>query len=105
MRRKLVAGNWKMNGTLAGARELVAGICEGVKSEAASGGDEQLPDVLICPPAYLLFPMAKAVDGTPVALGAQNYDNIGRLNGKPAAIVAIYQLPGSNAIATMEAAR
>ena len=29
---------------------------------------------------------------------------IGRLNGKPAAIVAIYQLPGSNAIETMDAA-
>jgi HAE1 family hydrophobic/amphiphilic exporter-1 len=35
-----------------------------------------------------------------VELGAQNYTTLGRLNGKPAAIVAIYQLPGSNAIET-----
>ena len=39
-----------------------------------------------------------------VDLGAQNYNLIGRFNGKPAAILAIYQQPGSNAIATMNAA-
>ncbi len=33
-----------------------------------------------------------------VELGAQDYALMGRLNGKPAAILAIYQLPGSNAI-------
>ncbi|MGH7184607.1 MAG: efflux RND transporter permease subunit, partial [Nitrospiraceae bacterium] len=37
-------------------------------------------------------------------LGAQMYNMIGRMNGKPAAIIAIYQLPGSNAIQTMDAA-
>jgi len=37
-------------------------------------------------------------------LGAQMYNIIGRMNGKPAAIIAIYQLPGSNAIQTMDAA-
>src|SRR5438477_12456955 len=31
-------------------------------------------------------------------LGAQTYNSIGRYNGKPAAVVAIYQLPGSNAV-------
>ena len=40
-----------------------------------------------------------------VELGARNYTQIGRLNGKPAAIIAIYQLPGSNAIDTMERAK
>ncbi|MEN6373933.1 MAG: multidrug efflux RND transporter permease subunit [Smithella sp.] len=33
-----------------------------------------------------------------IELGAQSYNMIGRLNGKPAAIVALYQLPGTNAI-------
>jgi hydrophobic/amphiphilic exporter-1 (mainly G- bacteria), HAE1 family len=33
-----------------------------------------------------------------VELGAQNYANIGRLNGKPGAILAVYQLPGTNAV-------
>ncbi len=40
-----------------------------------------------------------------VELGAQSYNTIGRMNGKPAAIVAIYQLPGSNAIQTMDQAK
>jgi HAE1 family hydrophobic/amphiphilic exporter-1 len=33
-----------------------------------------------------------------VELGAQVYNVMGRLNGKPSAVVAIYQLPGSNAL-------
>jgi HAE1 family hydrophobic/amphiphilic exporter-1 len=33
-----------------------------------------------------------------VELGAQYYNLVSRLNGKPSAIVAIYQLPGSNAV-------
>jgi len=33
-----------------------------------------------------------------IELGAQNYSVVGRLNGKPGAIVAVYQLPGSNAV-------
>ncbi len=33
-----------------------------------------------------------------IALGAQDYDIIGRLNSKPTAVLALYQLPGSNAI-------
>src|SRR5436190_241789 len=39
-----------------------------------------------------------------IELGAQTYNMIGRMNGKPAAIIAIYQLPGSNAIQAMDAA-
>jgi len=31
-------------------------------------------------------------------LGAQTYNMVGRYNGKPAAVVALYQLPGSNAV-------
>jgi HAE1 family hydrophobic/amphiphilic exporter-1 len=33
-----------------------------------------------------------------VELGAQSYTLMGRLNGKPAAVLAVYQLPGSNAV-------
>ena len=40
-----------------------------------------------------------------VELGAQDYSIISRLNGKPAAIIAVYQLPGSNAVQTAEAVR
>src|SRR5262249_60583312 len=38
-------------------------------------------------------------------LGAQNYTSTGYLNGRPAALIAIYQLPGSNAVDTVRQAR
>ena len=38
-------------------------------------------------------------------LGAQNYYALGRLNGQTAAIIAIYQAPGSNAIDTVRRAK
>ena len=34
-----------------------------------------------------------------IELGAQVYNLIGRLDGKPSAVIAVYQLPGSNAVA------
>jgi HAE1 family hydrophobic/amphiphilic exporter-1 len=40
-----------------------------------------------------------------VELGAQNYSMVGRLNGKPAALVAIYQAPGGNAVETAASVR
>ena len=40
-----------------------------------------------------------------IELGAQTYALQGRLNGKPAAILAIYQLPGSNAVKTAQGVR
>jgi hydrophobic/amphiphilic exporter-1 (mainly G- bacteria), HAE1 family len=40
-----------------------------------------------------------------VELGAQNYNVVGRLNGKPAALVAIYLAPGANAVTTAAGVR
>ena len=37
-----------------------------------------------------------------VSLGAQDYSTLARLNGKPGAIIAVYQLPGSNAIEAVD---
>src|SRR5438105_3902253 len=49
--------------------------------------------------------LVRMTDVARVELGAQKYNQIGRLNGNPAAIIAIYQLPGSNAIDTMNQAK
>jgi HAE1 family hydrophobic/amphiphilic exporter-1 len=49
--------------------------------------------------------MVRIRDVGRIELGAQNYDMIGRLNGKPAALVALYQLPGSNAIEAADGAK
>jgi HAE1 family hydrophobic/amphiphilic exporter-1 len=40
-----------------------------------------------------------------VELGSQDYSIIGRLNGRPSAIIAVYQLPGTNAVQTVEGVR
>ncbi|MBO9477481.1 triose-phosphate isomerase [Shimia sp. R11_0] len=62
MRRKLAAGNWKMNGTAAALSELEA---LGKVPQAAG------TDVLICPPATLLS-RAKNVAGEAVLVGGQD---------------------------------
>ncbi|GIK17478.1 MAG: triosephosphate isomerase [Planctomycetota bacterium] len=68
-RRTVIAGNWKMHKTLSEARELVSGL----RQRLEAFGDSVNPiDVLIFPPATLLFPMAKAIAGSRVLMGAQN---------------------------------
>jgi len=42
--------------------------------------------------------LVRVRDVARVELGAQDYSSVGRLNGKPCAIIAVYQLPGSNAV-------
>jgi triosephosphate isomerase len=88
MRRPLVAGNWKMNLNLAQARELVASIRAGL---AAIGPTAKKIEVAVCPPAIYLFPLADAVAGSDIRLGAQNlyYEPKGAFTGEvSAAMVA-----------------
>ena len=40
-----------------------------------------------------------------IELGSSYYNSVGRFNGKPAAVIAIYQMPGSNALETAERAQ
>jgi HAE1 family hydrophobic/amphiphilic exporter-1 len=40
-----------------------------------------------------------------IELGSQTYNMVGRIDGEPAGIMAVYQLPATNAIATVEGAR
>ncbi len=40
-----------------------------------------------------------------VELGSQNYNAIGRINGKPSGVIAIYQTPGSNALSVAQQVR
>jgi len=63
--RPLVAGNWKMNGLAAQLAEAQTVRDALVKSNSAV-------DVMICPPATLLAPMASAVKGSKVLLGGQD---------------------------------
>jgi triosephosphate isomerase (TIM) len=67
MRRKLIAGNWKMNGHLAEGIAL-AGALAGRAREAGDPGC----DLLVCPPATLLVPVAQAIADSGIALGGQD---------------------------------
>ncbi len=49
--------------------------------------------------------LVRVKDVARIELGSQNYNMKGRLNGKPAALIALYQLPGSNAIEAAEGAK
>jgi HAE1 family hydrophobic/amphiphilic exporter-1 len=46
--------------------------------------------------------IVRVKDVARVELGSQDYANIGRFNGKPSAVIAVYQLPGSNAVQAAE---
>ena len=49
--------------------------------------------------------MVRVKDVARIELGVQTYNLTGRLNGKPAAILALYQLPGSNALQAAQGVR
>ncbi|MDF1715060.1 MAG: triose-phosphate isomerase [Antarcticimicrobium sp.] len=63
MRRKLAAGNWKMNGTGASLAELQA---------LARAHPAPECDILICPPAPLIHRAAQAAQGTALTIGGQD---------------------------------
>jgi len=65
MRRKIVAGNWKMNQTAAQAAALIAGIRKELAGVAGV-------DVVVCPPFTDLAVAAGALAGSAIGLGAQN---------------------------------
>ena len=64
-RRPLIAGNWKMNGLKASMTEL-ASVWQ------AAGDFKDKVDLLVCPPATLLFTAVSLVAGSNVAIGAQD---------------------------------
>ncbi|MBE9474604.1 MAG: triose-phosphate isomerase [Chloroflexi bacterium] len=65
MRKPLVAGNWKMHMTVADARHLVSEMVPGLQSK--SGVDK-----VVCPPYTALLAVSSLLEGTDIALGAQN---------------------------------
>lgn len=65
MPRTIVAGNWKMNTTLAEAAALAGEVAQGA-------GQAPGVELILCPPAISLAAVRAAVVGSPVAVGAQN---------------------------------
>ena len=82
-RRKIVAGNWKMNKTPSEAKALVELLAPLVKNDDV--------DVVYCVPAVDIVPVVEAVKGSNVAVGAENISGStlvylveGALQGAPA---------------------
>jgi len=65
MRKKFIAGNWKMFTSAATAHELAAAVVQ-------KAGREQRVTIAVCPPFPYLLPVAAVLRGSPVGLGAQN---------------------------------
>ena len=66
-RRRLVVGNWKMYGRLTSGLTLAGELAE--KALASKPLDF---DMVLCPPAPLVWPVAEAIMGTPVMVGGQD---------------------------------
>jgi triosephosphate isomerase len=64
MRKKFIAGNWKMYTTASTAKALAEGVAKGLTDNAVT--------VAVCPPFPWLGLVADAVRGTPVDVGGQN---------------------------------
>ena len=82
-RKKIIAGNWKMNMTPTEAVELVNTL-----KPLVAGGDA---DVVFCVPAIDIIPVVEAAKGTNILVGAENmyYEDKGAYTGEisPAMLV------------------
>ncbi|MEO1250347.1 MAG: triose-phosphate isomerase [Pseudomonadota bacterium] len=63
--RKLIAGNWKMNGLVAEAEALAREV-------RTLYGEQQPFDMLVAPPATALSPVAASLSGSQIGLAGQN---------------------------------
>lgn len=80
MRRPLVAGNWKMNGSLESVRSLLDGIKHGI-------GEVKHADVAVCPPFVLIPETEKLLAGSVIGWGGQDLstESSGAYTGEVAA--------------------
>ncbi|MCD8036666.1 MAG: triose-phosphate isomerase [Clostridiales bacterium] len=76
MRKKIVAGNWKMNKTPSEAVALAEMLKQYVDTDAV--------DVVFCVPAIDIIPVRNVIKGTKIALGAENmyYEESGAYTGE-----------------------
>jgi triosephosphate isomerase len=81
-RKLIIAGNWKMNKTVAEALDLVRSL----KIEVANVKEV---DIVVCPPFTALGEVSKAILDSVIRLGAQNMSehNVGAYTGEIAAVM------------------
>lgn len=78
MRRKVIAGNWKMNNDLQQSVSLIEELKNKLVNKSLNC------DVIICPPFTSLYEAKKLIDGSVIKLGAQNmfYEDSGAFTGE-----------------------
>lgn len=64
LKKRFVAGNWKMNGSLAKNRELLNALIDAVKDADS--------DIVVFPPAIYVQQVASIVEGSNIKVGVQN---------------------------------
>lgn len=81
MRRKVIAGNWKMNNDLQQSISLIDELKHKLENKSLNC------DVIICPPFTSLSEAKKLVEGSVIKLGAQNmfYEDSGAYTGEVSA--------------------
>ncbi len=66
MRKKVIAGNWKMNNDITETQNLISKLTSALSSEKINC------DIIICPPFTSLSEANSLIKGTAIKLGAQN---------------------------------
>jgi triosephosphate isomerase len=84
-RTAVIAGNWKMHGTVAQTRELAAGLVRRLESSTKNR------QVVIAPPFTSLAAAAEAVRGSTIEIGAQNvhWEASGAFTGEVSAAMLV----------------
>lgn len=67
MRKKIVAGNWKLNNDIAASKELAANLKAVVGSSLPEG-----VSVVVCPTSINITTVVNELEGSPIEVGAQN---------------------------------
>ncbi len=85
MRKKVIAGNWKMNNDISGSAELISGIINNIDFSRVNS------DVIVCPPFTSLETASELVKNTPIKVGAQNmfFEDKGAFTGEISAAMLL----------------
>lgn len=78
MRRRIIAGNWKMHNNISESQNLVTKLVNGLNDQNINR------EVIICPPFTSLTEVSNLLSGTKIELGAQNmhFENKGAFTGE-----------------------
>jgi triosephosphate isomerase (TIM) len=77
MRRKIIAGNWKMNNDLDATKNLISNLTKSLNNSENC-------DIIVCPPFTSLSEAGSQLKDTVIKLGAQNmyFENDGAFTGE-----------------------